>query len=230
MIKALLFDFGRVISAPKPGSLFHLYEKELGLAPDTINTIMFDSPFWQQALVGRLTMSEYWQAIGPQLNLMSEEKVRAFEQRYFDDETINPVMPGLLEQFAEPFRLAIVSNHPPGLHEWLAAWKIEHFFEVVICSGDVGVAKPDPAVFFLALDRLDIGAPEAFFIDDTAEHVRAARRSACMAITSPQRRNYYMICRGSAPLLSNFHTSLTIDPYHPAPPVKPPILQSIMAV
>ena len=189
MIKALLFDFGRVISAPKPSSLFHLYEKDLGLAPDTINTIMFDSPFWQQALIGRLRMSDYWQAIGPQLNLFSEKKVRVFQQRYYGDEKINPAMPGLLRQLSKTFRLAIVSNHPPGLQEWLAAWRIDHLFEVVICSGDEGVAKPDPAVFFLALNRLDIVASEAFFVDDTMEHVSAARALGMQAhhFTSAER-------------------------------------------
>ncbi len=69
MIKALLFDFGRVISAQKPKSLFETYESALNLLPGTINTIMFESPFWEKALVGEIDMAAYWQAIGPQLNL-----------------------------------------------------------------------------------------------------------------------------------------------------------------
>ena len=55
MIKAVIFDFGRVISAQKPPSLFLRYEVDLGLAPHTINAIMFDSPAWQDALLGHKT-------------------------------------------------------------------------------------------------------------------------------------------------------------------------------
>ena len=59
MIKAIIFDFGRVISAQKPPSLFANYEQDLGLEPGTINTIMFDSQAWQEALIGRKTEDEF---------------------------------------------------------------------------------------------------------------------------------------------------------------------------
>jgi hypothetical protein len=58
MIRAIIFDFGRVISAQKPPSLFRRYEKELGLAPGTLNPIMFRSQVWQEALLGRKTAEE----------------------------------------------------------------------------------------------------------------------------------------------------------------------------
>ena len=175
MIKALLFDFGRVISAQKPKGLFNRYEAELKLAPGTINTIMFDSPWWQMALVGQISMSEYWQTIGPSLNLHSPEAVHAFQQRYYSDEKINPGVFSILKQLVKCYRLAIVSNHPPGLKMWLKEWAIDRFFETVFCSGDEGVAKPDSAPFILTLDRMGVTAAEAVFIHDTEQHVAAAR-------------------------------------------------------
>jgi HAD superfamily hydrolase (TIGR01509 family) len=175
MIRTLLFDFGRVISAPKPAHLFHLYEKELGLAPETINSIMFSSPLWQQALLGKIGMSAFWKAIGPQLNLTSQRQLTAFQQRYYQDEKINLTVLGLIKQLAKNHQLAIVSNHPPGLKRWLEDWHIDNLFDAVICSGDEGVAKPDSAIFLLALKRLGVTAPETIFIDDTKEHVLAAR-------------------------------------------------------
>jgi hypothetical protein len=48
MIKAVIFDFGQVISAQKPMSLFRGYEEELGIEPGTINPIMFGSPAWEE--------------------------------------------------------------------------------------------------------------------------------------------------------------------------------------
>jgi len=175
MIKVLLFDFGRVISAQKPKGLFNRYEAELKLAPGTINTIMFDSPLWHMALVGEISMSEYWQAIGPSLNLHSPEAVHAFQQRYYSDEKINPGVFNILKQLVKCYRLAIVSNHPPGLKMWLKEWAIDRFFETVFCSGDAGVAKPARAPFVLTLDRMGVTAAEAIFIDDTEQHLAAAR-------------------------------------------------------
>jgi putative hydrolase of the HAD superfamily len=96
MITAIIFDFGRVISAQKPLSLFRNYEDELGLEPGTINSIMFDSEAimfdseaWQEALVGRKTVEEFWYKIGPELGLNSDDEVDAFRHRYHADEAIN---------------------------------------------------------------------------------------------------------------------------------------------
>ena len=175
MPRAFIFDFGRVISAQKPDALFHAYEAELGLAPDTINSVMFDSPYWQQALVGEMEMSAYWQAIGPALNLRTAEAVTDFQARYYKDEKINTGVLEIIRRLFGRTRLAILSNHPPGLHAWLSDWGIDRLFDVVVCSGDEGMSKPDPRIFDLTLQRLGLSPPEAVFIDDTEGHVAAAQ-------------------------------------------------------
>ena len=89
MIKAVIFDFGRVISAQKPMSLFRDYEEELGLAPGVLNATMFGTAIWGQVLVGRRTVDEYWEEIGPRLGLHTPEAVAEFRRRYAGDEAIN---------------------------------------------------------------------------------------------------------------------------------------------
>jgi len=176
MIKAIIFDFGRVITAQKARSLFRSYETELGLDPDTINPIMFESQAWQDTLLGRKTTEEYWYLIGPELGLNSVDEVNRFRLRYHADEAINQAVMDLIRKLHVRYRLAILSNSPPGLNQWLADWKIRDLFEVVFCSADEGIIKPDPAAFKLTLDRLGTKPGEAVFIDDTPEHVEAARK------------------------------------------------------
>lgn len=176
IVKAIIFDFGRVISSQKPLSLFRAYEKDLGLECDTINQIMFESQAWQDASVGLKTAKEFWQAIGPRLGLTSRQEIDAFRRRYHADESINTGVVNLIRQLHGRFKLAVLSNSPPGLAEWLADWKIGDLFDVVFCSGDEGVVKPDPAAYHLTLQRLNIIPREAAFIDDTIGHVRAAQK------------------------------------------------------
>jgi len=175
MIKAIIFDFGRVITAQKTRSLFRSYETELGLNPDTINPIMFESQTWQDALLGRKTAEEFWYLIGPELGLNSVDQVNRFRLRYHADEAMNPAVMDLIRKLHGRYKLAILSNSPPGLNQWLADWKINDLFEVVFCSGDEGIIKPDPAAFKLTLERLGTESGETVFIDDTREHVEAAR-------------------------------------------------------
>jgi epoxide hydrolase-like predicted phosphatase len=175
MIKAIIFDFGRVISAQKPTSLFRGYEKELDLAPGVLNRIMFGSEAWQEVLVGRKALDDYWLEIGPALGLHTWPEIEAFRQRYFGDEAINHGVLDLIHRLRGQYKLAILSNSPPRLTTWLADWKILDLFDDVVCSGDEGVAKPDPAIFELTLARLGVMPGEAVFIDDSPGHVEAAR-------------------------------------------------------
>jgi putative hydrolase of the HAD superfamily len=175
MIKAIIFDFGRVISAQKPASLFQMYEQELGLAPGVLNRIMFGSGAWQETLVGDRSLDAYWREIGPLLGLHTAEEIEAFRQRYFGDESIDPGVLSLIRTLYGRYKLAVLSNSPPGLSKWLADWGILDLFDVVVCSGDEGVVKPDLAIFNLALARLGVEPEEAVFVDDTLGHVAAAR-------------------------------------------------------
>ncbi len=175
MIQAIIFDFGRVISAQKPLSLFRRYEEDLGLPRDSINRIMFDSAAWQDTLLGRKTAEEFWHAIGPQLNLHTPQEIDAFRRRYHADERLNEGVLALIRRLRGRYKLAVLSNSPSGLTQWLADWGIGDLFDVVFCSGDEGVVKPDPAAFRITLERLGVAPGEAVFIDDTPGHVEAAR-------------------------------------------------------
>jgi putative hydrolase of the HAD superfamily len=182
MIKAIIFDFGRVITAQKPLSLFRSYEEELGLDPDTINSIMFDSQAWQDTLLGRKTTEEFWHLIGPELGLKTADEVNRFRRRYHADEAINEAVLDLIRKLRGRYKLAILSNSPPDLTRWLADWEMRDLFEVVFCSGDEGMIKPDPAAFKLTLERLGVEPGKAVFIDDTPEHVEAARKLGIQGI------------------------------------------------
>jgi len=175
MIKAVIFDFGRVVSAQKPSSLFRSYEEDLGLAPGTLNRVMFGSPAWQEVLVGHKTFDQYWREIGPALGLHTPEEIEAFRRRYAGDEAINDGVLDLIRRLHGRYKLAVLSNSPPGLARWLAYWGMLDLFDVVFCSGDEGVVKPEPAAFELTLARLGVAPEEAAFVDDTTGHVEAAR-------------------------------------------------------
>jgi putative hydrolase of the HAD superfamily len=48
-------------------------------------------------------------------------------------------------------------------------------FDLVMMSSEVGLQKPDPAIYRLALELLDVRPEDALFIDDLAENVAAAQ-------------------------------------------------------
>jgi len=47
-------------------------------------------------------------------------------------------------------------------------------FDVVVISGEVGMRKPEPGIFALTLDQLELPAHECVFVDDLAHNIEAA--------------------------------------------------------
>ncbi len=79
--------------------------------------------------------------------------------------------------------VAVLSNTNEAHVRWLDAHVPElRSFDLVMMSSELGVGKPDPAVFRLALELLDVEAHNALFVDDVAENVAAAQALGIGAI------------------------------------------------
>jgi glucose-1-phosphatase len=71
--------------------------------------------------------------------------------------------------------VGVISNTNAAHVEWLD----EHVpeldeLDLVMMSNEVGLEKPDPAIFELALELLEVTPHQALFVDDVAENVQAA--------------------------------------------------------
>ena len=70
---------------------------------------------------------------------------------------------------AAGYRLGVVSNSDGRAASALAACGLLAHFEVVIDSGEVGIEKPDPRIFALALERMGVSAHDAVYVGDLYE-------------------------------------------------------------
>jgi epoxide hydrolase-like predicted phosphatase len=55
-------------------------------------------------------------------------------------------------------------------------------FDAVVISGEVGMRKPEPEIFELALVRMGLPAGECVFVDDMAHNIVAARQAGLAGI------------------------------------------------
>ena len=58
----------------------------------------------------------------------------------------------------------------------LRAQDLEKYFDEVVISGEVGYVKPDPRIFELTLQRMNIAASEAIFVDDLQYYADGAKK------------------------------------------------------
>jgi putative hydrolase of the HAD superfamily len=59
---------------------------------------------------------------------------------------------------------------------------LDEHFEVQVISGEVGLRKPDPAIYELALDRMGLPAEQIAFVDDLGGNLGPAERLGMRAV------------------------------------------------
>jgi putative hydrolase of the HAD superfamily len=82
----------------------------------------------------------------------------------------------LVERLRPPYKVSVLSNADCSLRGRLAdELRIAHFFDDIVCSAEVGISKPDPAIYKLAATRLGVAPTECAFVDDWDQNLDAAR-------------------------------------------------------
>lgn len=174
-LNAFIFDLGKVIVDWNPGYLLH------EIAPDD-EQLKF--------LVEEVLDLEWFRAVdaGYPLSKAIEERSKIYPeyadamQLYVDrwPETIRGLFEGTLEivreLHASDFPLYILSNWAG--ETWARVeqdFAFLEFFDDIIISGHVGMAKPDTAIFEMARDRFNVDPAATLFIDDGLKNVDAAK-------------------------------------------------------
>lgn len=99
----------------------------------------------------------------------------------------------VLKELRKEYKLGIVANqHLPAV-DALTEYGIQPLFDVTVISEVVNLAKPDPAIFMLSLERAACAPAEAIMVGDRADNdVGAAKRLGFHTIRF-QRGIYYSL-------------------------------------
>ncbi|GAA1970996.1 HAD family phosphatase [Catenulispora subtropica] len=84
---------------------------------------------------------------------------------------------------AEGYTTAIISNSFVGAREREEeAYRFSELTDLIVYSHEVGLLKPDPAIYELCLDRLGMRPEETVFVDDYEPNCAAARALGMAAV------------------------------------------------
>ena len=84
------------------------------------------------------------------------------------DMYLDPDAVPLLEALRGRFKVGLITNwdHGPRMHRLVDQLGLHRLLDDVVVSDDVGVSKPDPKIFRLALNRLGVPASSAVYVGD----------------------------------------------------------------
>lgn len=182
MYRAIIYDFDGVIRQWDTAETRAL-EEQFGLPAGAISEAAFEPSLLERALTGRIP-DETWRLATANAVVRAHgehgaEAVRLWGARLG---VIDQGMVALVKDVRGRLRTGLLTNATTRLETDLQAFKLDQAFDVVVNSARVGFVKPHPVVYRVAAVRLGFPPDMCLFVDDTEEHVEAARASGMTAI------------------------------------------------
>jgi putative hydrolase of the HAD superfamily len=192
MVAAVLWDFGGVITT-SPFEAFNRFEAEMGLPQDFIRTVNATNPdhnAW--ALFERAEIS----ASAFDAQFLSESTALGHAVRGADvlpllAGDVRPAVVGALRACKARFKVGCITNnvrtgHGTGMagtaEKATAVAEVMALFDVVIESSKAGVRKPDPLIYRMACEVLDVAPADCVYLDDLGVNCKGAAALGMHAI------------------------------------------------
>jgi putative hydrolase of the HAD superfamily len=196
----VVFDYGIVLTGPPDAAAWAALLRITGLPEER-----FESLYWANRHAydeGKLTGIGFWQKLlrdaGLPPNQAMAAELNRWDARLWTVE--NPVMVAWQLKLKQRGLLtAILSNIGDSVlasaehtFDWI------HRFDVLVWSYQLGIVKPDPAIYRHTLAELGTQPEETLFLDDKRANVEAARALGIQAIeySSVERLREELITRG----------------------------------
>jgi putative hydrolase of the HAD superfamily len=187
----VLFDFGGVFT-PSPFPVISDAAPELGLTPEAALELCFgvydqdgDHP-WHRLERGEITLEKAREELAA---LAREQEVEIdilalFGRMGKPDPDREAMVQGARRIRERGLRTALVTNNVKEFGDgWRKMIPVDELFDTVIDSSAVGIRKPDPRIYHLALDALGGVAPEdAVLMDDAVGNIAAAKAIGLHAV------------------------------------------------
>ena len=184
MIRAVVLDIGGVLEINDDALFPGPFEGRHGLAAGAV--IEAISRMEQHPGLGHVTEQEtrdHWRRVLRLDDAQSDDLMADFWTWY-----VGELDQQMFDWFAaqRPTRLTgIISNSNPGAREAERHWGFETITDDIVYSHEVGLRKPDPAIYLLAADRLGVRPEEIVFVDDVEANVDAAVAVGMAAVLHP---------------------------------------------
>ena len=162
MYRAIIFDFFDVIhSDPFKRWLKKYGYKQKGEFEESSRLVD----------IGHISEQEFYR----QLSDLSGQTVESIEAVFGDKQLIDQEMVDLIEVLGRHYKIGLLSNSSGEyLRPILQSYDIARFFDEIVVSAEIGMIKPRPEIFEHILEKMNLKAGEAIFIDDNPHNVAAA--------------------------------------------------------
>ena len=184
-IRAALFDFGGVVTT-SPFEAFTRYERERGLPADFIRSLNAANPddnAWAHFERNHIDIDVFCDRYEAEARTAGHE-IDAREVLACLSGDFRPAVIEAIKRCRKKITTGCITNNIAPMTEgegWAGPAKLDELFDVVIESSKVGVRKPEPKIYELACEAMDVEPTEVVFLDDLGINLKPA---AAMGMTT----------------------------------------------
>jgi HAD superfamily hydrolase (TIGR01509 family) len=181
-IKGLIFDYGGVLWDMRWDVSASL-AAEHGLAELAVVETLYGSDTWRQIAIGVGDRDAWHRESHEKLEALAGKPLPPLHQHWRDAQAWIAPNLDLIRRLRPRYTTAVLSNADRTLRErFVEKGGALDLFDVFVCSGEVGVAKPDPRIYALTADRMSLPPADCVFIDDSERNIGAARDAGMQAV------------------------------------------------
>jgi len=169
-IRSVFFDLGGVILRTEFQSPRERLAERVGLTYEELVKIVFESRSSQDASIGKISEDEHWKVVTRALHRPLKER-EAIQKEFFAGDIIDRELIAFIRSLRPRYGTGLISNAWDGLRAYMEREKLADAFDVLTISAEVGVMKPEAAIFQYALEQLEVKPKEAVFVDDFIENI-----------------------------------------------------------
>ena len=169
-IRYIFIDmYGVIIAESKGYFIPYTYEHFDEPEYERITKVFREDKLFGKAQAGELSSHEFLAALGyPD----PEAAMKDYLENYL---TLDAGFRAFAEKAGKRYKLVLLSNDVSEWSRYLTEFHgMNRYFHDRIVSGDVGIKKPDPGIFALALSRMECRPEECLFIDNSVKNLNAA--------------------------------------------------------
>jgi epoxide hydrolase-like predicted phosphatase len=173
-IKAIVSDFGGVLVRSEDESGRSDWEKRCNLKKGDLSHLVFDSDVAKAATIGQATERDVWEHVYKTLNLSADEAAE-IKKDFWAGDRLDYSLVTFIQGFKPQLKTALLSNAWDNARKmFIEEFSLGDIFDDMIISAEVGIKKPDPAIFTLLINHLGVRSDEIIFIDDFPDNITTA--------------------------------------------------------
>lgn len=175
-VRAVVWDMGGVLLRTEDKKPRTLLAQKFGLTYDDLDRIVFEGDHSDLANRGSITQDVYWENVLRRFHLGTEEML-GFRNQFFAGDRQDNCLLNFIRSLRPAYLTGLLSNAWSDIRKNVTQYfSFLDVFDVTIFSAEIGLVKPEPQIYHLALEKLGVNASETVFIDDVMANVEGAQK------------------------------------------------------